>query len=165
MRRGSAWPEPMTGGHARSPTSTAGARSISIAMGQEQQNVETVGRLFQAWNAGDHEAVLSMYHDDIVMTPTPNWLAEPGPWVGKEQVDRNQRDWAGAWQQIEARLERVEAAGDKVVCIGRWLSRGASSGVAGTAPIVTVFTLEDGLIRRFDWFEDPDEALRLAGVE
>src|SRR5919108_471317 len=31
MRRGSAWPEPTTGGHARGPASTTGARSNSLS--------------------------------------------------------------------------------------------------------------------------------------
>jgi len=133
-------------------------------MGDEQRNLEVVARLGQLWNAGEHEAVLALYHDDIVMTAAPNWI-DPGPWVGKDQVRSNQREWASAWEQIEMSIERLEVAGDKVVCIGEWHSRGVASGVGGTLPIAIVFTFEDGLVKRFEWREDADEALRLAGVD
>ena len=97
------------------------------------------------------------------MTAAPNWI-DPGPWVGKEQVARNQREWTSAWEQIEMSIERLEVAGDKVVCIGEWLSRGIASGVGGTLPIAIVLTFEDGLIKRFEWVEDADEGLRRAGI-
>ena len=132
-------------------------------MSEEQRNLEVVARLGQLWNSGDHDAVLPLFDDDIVMTAAPNWI-DPGPWVGKEQVARNQRDWTSAWQQIEMSIERVEAAGDKVVCVGRWLSRGAASGAGGSLPIVILFTLEDGLVTHFEWMEDADEAFRRAGI-
>src|ERR671915_1542274 len=164
MRRGSAWPEPMIGGHARSPASTTGARSTSSFMSEEQRNLEVVARLGELWNAGQHEEVLSLYHEDAVMTAAPNWL-EPGPWVGREQIARNQRDWVSAWEQIEMEVERVEAAGDKVVLLGQWHSRGAASGIGNITPIAVVFTLEDGLIKRFDWLESASEALRRAGID
>ena len=125
----------------------------------EQRNLEVVARLGELWNAGEHEALLSLYHDDIVMTAAPNWI-DPGPWVGKDQVRRNQQDWASAWDQIEMSIDRVEATGDKVVCLGTWHTRGAASGIGGTTQVAILFTFEDGLIKRFDWFEEGDEALR-----
>jgi hypothetical protein len=71
---------------------------------------------------------------------------------------------ASAWETIEIVIDRVEAVGDKVVAIGEWLSRGVSSGAGGTIPIVIVFTFEDGLVTRFEWIQDVDEALRAAGI-
>jgi ketosteroid isomerase-like protein len=132
-------------------------------MDHEQRNLEVVARLGQLWNEGDHDAMLSLYHDDVVMTAAPNWI-DPGPWVGKHEVARSAREWSSAWQEIAMSIERAEAAGDKVVCIGEWVSRGVASGAGGTVPLVILFTLEDGLIKRFEWFEDPNDALRLAGI-
>jgi ketosteroid isomerase-like protein len=133
-------------------------------MSEEQRNLEVVARLGELWNAGQHEELLSLYHDDAVMTASANWI-DPGPWVGKEQIARNQRDWASSWEQIKMTIDRVEAAGDKVVCLATWHTRGAVSGVGGSAPVVMLLTFEDGLIKRFEWFENADEALRLAGIE
>ena len=132
-------------------------------MSIEQRNLQVVAQLGERWNSGDHEGVLELYHDEIVMTASPEWL-DAGPWVGKHQVAQNQADWASAWDTIEMAAERVEAAGNRIVLIGSWLSRGAASGAGSTTPIVIVFTLEEGLIKGFDWSWEADDALRLAGV-
>jgi ketosteroid isomerase-like protein len=133
-------------------------------MSEEQRNLEVVARLGELWNAGQHDELLLLYHDDAVMNAAPNWI-DPGPWVGREQIARNQSDWASAWQQIEMSVERVEAAGDKVVLLGSWHSRGAASGIGNVTPIAIVFTFEDGLIKRFDWVESAAEAIRQAGID
>jgi ketosteroid isomerase-like protein len=133
-------------------------------MSDEQRNLQIVAKVGRLWNSGDHDGTLAYYHDDIVMTAAPNW-PDPGPWVGKDQVARNQRDWASAWEQIEMSVDRVEARGDKVVLLGRWHSRGVVSGAGGVTPLVIVFTLQDGLVKHFDFSQEADEALRLAGVD
>jgi ketosteroid isomerase-like protein len=133
-------------------------------MSVEERNLQVVAEVGKRWNSGDHEGLLDLYHDDIVMTAAPNWI-DAGPWVGKEAVAANQRDWASAWDKIEMVMERVEAAGDKVVAIGEWYSRGMASGVGGNTPVVIVFTLQGGLVKKFDWLEDADDALRLAGID
>jgi ketosteroid isomerase-like protein len=162
MRRGSAWPEPKIGGHARSPASTAGARSTS-RMAEEQRNRDVINQLVELWNGGDYERILSLYRDDIVMTAAPEW-PDPGPWEGKEQVAWNQRQWLDAWDSIELVIDRLEMRGDKVLAMGKWQSRGRSSGLGGEMPVVMVLTLEDGLVTRFDWFLDSDEARRAADL-
>ena len=132
-------------------------------MGDEQRNLEVVAKVGQLWNAGDYDGTLAYYHDDIVMTAAPNW-PDPGPWVGKDRVAETQREWASAWQLIEMSADRIEARDDKVVLLGQWHSRGAVSGAGGTTPIVMVFTFEDGLVTHFDFSQEADDALRLAGV-
>jgi ketosteroid isomerase-like protein len=132
-------------------------------MTEEQRNLDTVAKVGRLWNSGDYDATLAYYHDDIVMKASAEW-PDPGPWVGKEAVARNQRDWASAWERIEMSVDRIEAKGDKVVLLGRWHSRGMLSGAAGETPLVMVFTLEDGLVKHFDFSQDADDALRLAGI-
>ncbi|HEX2233317.1 MAG TPA: nuclear transport factor 2 family protein [Thermoleophilaceae bacterium] len=132
-------------------------------MADEQHNLQMAARLGELWNSGRHDELLDLYHDDVVMTAAANWI-DPGPWVGKEQVNQNQQEWASAWQEIEMAVDRVEAAGDKVVFLGTWHSRGAASGIGSTTPVAIVFTFDEGLIRRLDFFEDAEQALRAAGL-
>jgi len=132
-------------------------------MSDEQRNLEVVANVGRLWNTGDYDGTLAYYHDDIVMTAAPNW-PDPGPWVGKEAVAANQREWASAWELIEMSVDRIEAKDDTVVLLGRWHSRGAVSGAGGTTPLVMVFTLEDGLVKHFDFSQEADDALRLAGI-
>jgi ketosteroid isomerase-like protein len=133
-------------------------------MSTEKRNLEVVAELGKRWNAGDHRGVHELYHDEIVMTPASDWLYSD-PWVGKEQVARGEREWAGAWEQLELSADRVEATGDRILLLGKWVSKGLASGADGTRPVAIVFTLEDGLIKRFDFFDGADDALREVGLD
>jgi ketosteroid isomerase-like protein len=130
---------------------------------EEQRNLEVVSRLGELWNAADHDRILELYREDVVMTAAPEW-PEPGPWVGKEQVDSEQRQWLDAWDTVELIVGGVDAAGDKVLVTGEWVSRGAASGLGGSRPVAVVFTLEDGLVARFAWFADAASARQAAGI-
>jgi ketosteroid isomerase-like protein len=132
-------------------------------MSEEQRNKNVVNEILERWNGGDYEGILSLYRDDIVMIAAPDWI-DSGPWEGKEQVASNQRQWLEAWDSIELVLDALETSGDKVLAIGKWQSRGRSSGLAGEMPVVMLLTLEDGLVTRFEWFLEADEARRAAGL-
>ena len=61
-------------------------------------------------------------------------------------------------------LDGVEANGDRVLVTGKWQSRGRASGLSGEMPVVMLLTLEDGLVTRFEWFMEAEEARRAAGL-
>jgi ketosteroid isomerase-like protein len=130
---------------------------------EEQRNAEVVRRLGELWNAGDYEGVLELYSDDVVMTAAPEW-PDPGPWVGKEGVGWNQRQWLEAWDEVQLVTHELAFNGDKVLLVGEWNSRGTASGFGGQMEVIFVLTLRDGLITHFDWFSDADEARRAAGL-
>jgi uncharacterized protein (TIGR02246 family) len=132
-------------------------------MSEEQRNRDVVKEMVARWNSGDYDGILSLYTDDIVMTAAPEWV-DPGPWEGKEQVAENQRQWLDAWDTIEMVVDDVEASGDRVLVTGKWQSRGRSSGLSGEMPVLILLTLEDGLVTRFEWFLEADEARRAAGL-
>jgi ketosteroid isomerase-like protein len=131
----------------------------------EERNLEVVRRLAERWNAGDSAGVLELYADDIVMVTAPEWPdAGAGSFVGKEALERYTQEFRSVWDSIGADLDRLEVAGDLVVAGGGWKSRGLASGVRGQMPFGIVFTVRDGLISRLEWFMDPDEARRAAGL-
>jgi ketosteroid isomerase-like protein len=49
--------------------------------------VEIVRAFFEAWNAGDMDAVRELYDADVIMRMPEGW-PEPGPYVGREVVWR-----------------------------------------------------------------------------
>ena len=52
-----------------------------------QENVEIVRAAFEAWNAGDMDALRELYDPDVIVR-TPEGWPEPGPFVGREAVMR-----------------------------------------------------------------------------
>ena len=132
-------------------------------MTDQSRNVDVVRELVRRWNAGDYDGILELYRDDVVMTAGPEW-PDPGPWEGKEQVAWNQRQWLDAWDSIEMVVDELETSGPKVLSIGKWISRGKASGLGGEMPAIIVLTLDGGLVSRFEWYQDVDEARRAAGL-
>ena len=130
------------------------------ALVEEQRNLEVVRRLAESWNAGDIEAVLEFYADDIETITDPQW-PEP-PTSGKEAFRRSSYEWRDAWAQVDVDVDGLEAHGDKVAVAANWVTEGAVSGVAGNMPFGVLYTLRDGLISRMQWFMDPEEARRAA---
>jgi ketosteroid isomerase-like protein len=56
------------------------------------ENVEIVRRAFGVWNAGNMDALRELFDPDIVWRAPEGW-PEPGPYVGRESVMRqNRRD-------------------------------------------------------------------------
>ena len=52
-----------------------------------QENVEVVRAAFEAWNAGDMDAVAELLAEDVVLRLPEGW-PEPGPYVGREATMR-----------------------------------------------------------------------------
>ena len=52
-----------------------------------QENVEVVRATFEAWNAGDMDAVRELYDPDVSLRMPEGW-PEPGPFVGRDAVMR-----------------------------------------------------------------------------
>jgi ketosteroid isomerase-like protein len=131
-------------------------------MGDEQRNLELIRRMGDLWNAGEFEAVFALYDDGVEVITDPGW-PEP-PTKGKDALVRGNDLWREAWEKIELDPQHVQAIGDKVFVEGVWDTRGAQSGIGGTIPFGMVLTLRDGLVLRHEWFMDPSEARRAAGL-
>jgi ketosteroid isomerase-like protein len=56
----------------------------------------------------------------------------------------------------------VEEIGDKIVAAGTWITRGRSSGAAGTMPFAILCTVRNGKIESLEWFLDHDAAVAAA---
>jgi ketosteroid isomerase-like protein len=126
------------------------------------RNVEVAQQLAERWNAGDFEGVIALYHEEMEMIPGPEW---PDPPVfGKADFARYVDEWRNAWASSKLDLHAIEAIGDLVVAGGEWDNRSATTGIGGTMPFGIVLTVRDGLVIRHQWFVDPSDARRAAGL-
>jgi uncharacterized protein (TIGR02246 family) len=131
-------------------------------MTAEESNAQIVRQLAECWNAGNLEAMLEFYADDMEMVTDPTW---PDPPVkGKEAFRRSSEEWKGSWEKAQLDVGQVHALGDRVLAEGAWDVRGAATGIGGQMPFGILFTLRDGLVVRHEWFQDQSEARRAAGL-
>src|SRR5437764_13584885 len=91
-----------------------------------QENVEVVRAAFDAWNAGDMDALRQLYHPDAIVRSPEGW-PEPGPFVGREAVMREFEQLREAWEIGAAEpLSDFIDAPDRLV--GRLVRGGAGHG-------------------------------------
>ena len=82
-----------------------------------QENVEIVRAVFEAWNAGDMDALRELYDPDVIMR-TPEGWPEPGPFVGREAV---MRQWEQHRETLDA--DAVEPISDFIDAADRVVVR------------------------------------------
>jgi ketosteroid isomerase-like protein len=127
-----------------------------------QENIEIVRRGFEAWNAGDVDALRALYDPAIIMRAPPNW-PEPGPFVGREAVMRQFSDMRDAFDNDSFQtLSDFLPSGDRVIVRADWRTIGR--GPQGDVEMTVVFTVRRGLVFNLEFFWDHDEALAAAGL-
>jgi ketosteroid isomerase-like protein len=127
-----------------------------------QENVKVAQGVFDAWKAGDMEAVRDLYDLDVIVRPLEGW-PEPGPWVGREAVMRQWKQLRKTWDAdvVEPVGDFIDAA-DRVVVRQVW--RGAGHGPVMNMEMTNVYMVRKGRIVYQEFFWDHAEALETLGL-
>jgi uncharacterized protein len=122
-----------------------------------QENVEVVRAGFEAWNAGDMDALREVYDPDVIWRAPPDW-PEPGPYVGREAVMRQFEQLRETWDAdaFELISDFIDV-GDRVAVRIIWRSTGR--GPEFDIEMTTVQTVRKGKVFRVEQFWDHAEAL------
>ena len=127
-----------------------------------QENVEVVRATFEAWNAGDMDAIREQYDPDVIARAPEGW-PEPGPYVGREAVIRYWEQQRETWDADALELigDFIHAA-DRVAV--RFIWDGAGHGPEWNMELTGVYTVRNGKIRTAEFFRDHAEALEAVGL-
>ena len=126
------------------------------------ENVEVVRRIFEAWNAGDMDALREMYDPGIIWRPPEGW-PEPGPYMGREAVMRQLEQMRETWDAdaLELISDFIDV-GDRVAVRVIW--RGAGHGPESNMEVTGVYAVRKGRIFYIEFFWDHAEALETVGL-
>jgi ketosteroid isomerase-like protein len=120
----------------------------------EQENIESVRRLYQLMNDGDLPGVLSMLADDVELfvfgSAKVPWA---GHWQGRDGAERFILAMAGA-ADVKDYPDLVVGNGDSVIATHRALVRVRSTGRDASFNVVHVWTFRDGRVIRFREYAD-----------
>ena len=135
-----------------------------------RENVAIVRRLFEMFDARDHERAFEYYDPEVEFDATAfrDVLPELAKvYHGHDGVRTYWREWLSAWSDLKFELEEVIDGGDEIVALVRnqhmW---GRHSGIEiEMPPYSIVFTFRDGKIVRWRSFPDQESGLAAAGVK
>jgi ketosteroid isomerase-like protein len=126
------------------------------------ENVEIVRAMFEAWNAGDMDAVRDACDSEIIMWGPKGW-PEPGPFFGREAVMRAfeqlRETFDSDWQELTSDLLHV---GDRVAVRTVW--HGIGHGPELKQESTPFFTVRRGRVVHMEFFWDHAEALEALGL-
>jgi ketosteroid isomerase-like protein len=127
-----------------------------------QQNVEVVRAFFEAWNAGDMDAVRELYDPEVIARTAEGW-PERGPYVGRDVVMRWFTQLRETWDAdtVVPDGDFIHAADHVAV---KYLWRGAGRGPDLEMRGTIVFTVRNGRILGHEFFWDHAEALEAVGL-
>jgi ketosteroid isomerase-like protein len=126
-----------------------------------QENVELVRAIYTLWN--NDESVAHLLDPDFEYV-NPPYAVEPGIRRGRTELDKVREQMLEIYPDYRFEAERFVDAGEHVVIIG--VARGTSvSGVEAQWHQGYVYTIREGKLIRFRWFNQPSEALKAVSLE
>jgi ketosteroid isomerase-like protein len=127
-----------------------------------QENAKVVRAIWDAWNAGDMDAVRALYDPAVISRPPEDW-PEPGPWVGVEVLMRQWEQQRDTWDADELILvDHSNDVGDLVAW--RFIWRGAGHGPEAELDLSCIARMRKGRIFYQEFFWDYAEALEILGL-
>ena len=132
-----------------------------------QENVETVRRAIEAWNADDLDACLAVLDADVEWHPSiePGLEGEATVYRGHDGARRAWREYRGeAWERLTSRPQEIRDLGDSVLLLGQMDITARTTGIEFTQEIGEIFEFREGKVVRVRDFLTHAEALEAAGL-
>jgi ketosteroid isomerase-like protein len=129
-----------------------------------QENVEVLQAVYEAWNAGNMDALRELYDPGaIIVRGLEGWPEGGDPSVGREAVIRVFEGLREAWDAdtFETVGDLVDV-GDRVVVRQVW--RGVGRGPESTMEFTVVYTFRTGKVFLMEYFWDHAEVLETLGL-
>jgi ketosteroid isomerase-like protein len=132
-----------------------------------QENVETVQRALEAWNADDLDAFLAELDPEAEWHPSIEQAVEgrQATYLGHEGARRAWNEYrGGTWGRLTARPQEIRDLGESVLVLGHFEVSGQATGLEFDQEVGQLVTLREGKIVRSQDFLSHAEALEAAGL-
>lgn len=129
------------------------------------QNVQTVRRVYEAWNRDGPDAALMVMHPNVeVLNPIDVFLGTQSVYHGHAGLREFWKAAKEPWEYFKSHIERTLEKGDTVVTVVRFEAVGKESGAKVGLSFANVWELRSGLIAKFGAYNSLESALEAAGL-
>jgi uncharacterized protein len=127
-----------------------------------EENVEVVRRILEQWEEGS--PISSGLLDPEVEWVNPPDAVEPGTRRGIDAFGKAAQAVTDTIDGVRLEVDEILDAGERVALLATLYGRGRGSGVEVEFRLSHVWTIRDGKVVRFEWFNSATEALEAAGL-
>lgn len=127
------------------------------------EDVETVRRGIEAYNAGDVEAMIETIHPEAELRPLRT-LLEGGEYHGVEGLRQFFDDLDEDWAERSIELGELRDLDGRVLVLGDFRAVGKASGMEVRYPVAWLCEMRDSTTYRLQAFSDRDAALSELGL-
>jgi ketosteroid isomerase-like protein len=133
-----------------------------MATPEQERNVELAQEGLDNWIAGDREATIASFTDDVEVY-VPAELGNAGSYQGVEQFRRWFAEWDEAWSEFEMKVESIEPVGERhVVAVIHSRGVGLGSGIEVENILGWVISAQEGRMDFLSLQPDREAAVALA---
>lgn len=121
----------------------------------DQDNISLTRKMYQAFGAGDIQAILSNVDSDAEWTNHgPATIPYAGSWYGYARIREFFKAMADSTTKGEVIPESYIASGDAVIVTGRYRATVRDTGAQIDSPVAHFFTFHDGKVVRWVGYSD-----------
>ena len=128
-----------------------------------QENFELVRRGYEAWNRGDMDAILAIFHPDVEVVTSGVFPGLDPVYRGHDGYRKFWRDFSDTWESILISVHELRDCGERVLGLIAFEARGRD-GLTVHRQVANVWTFRNGLIVRGENYVDWTQALKAVGL-
>ena len=128
-------------------------------MTDPERNIELAKQGFEAYNAGDFEALVRLLDPDVELH-SDSELINGGDFHGHEAFMRWNSEWTEAWEEFRIEPRSLETFGEHVILADtHQVARGAGSGIDVAMDVYWLFEVAGDRVVRMHLYASRDRAL------
>jgi ketosteroid isomerase-like protein len=128
-----------------------------------RQDVKTTRAVYEAWNRGDLDRVLTLLHPDHEFRTSGVYPGLNPVYRGHDGFRKFWRDFRDAWESLDIEVHEVRDLGERVVALCTFKGS-ARDGMVVERPAANVYRFRNRLVVRSDSYGDWHEALEAVGL-
>jgi ketosteroid isomerase-like protein len=130
-----------------------------MASSEEREQVARAG--FEAFNAGDHPALLALLTEDVEVFSSPE-LANPGHFHGHDGYLKWIEPWADAWEALDMEVTQTTPVGERHVVAEVHQTAQGRAGIEVSMDVAFVFDVQNGRASYLALVPNAEQGIALA---